>query len=80
MVYNADPITNKDKEVFLQIEQGKIVAVEFYYTDDITHKYMINFKKSGIENINIVKQEYNMVKHDGHIYASLIDPVFVVKY
>lgn len=43
---------HKDKEVLLQLDKGKIINVNLFYTKDIYHYYSINFDKSGIKNIN----------------------------
>ena len=71
---------HKNKEVLLYVDKGKITKVEFFYANDHEHEYTIKFDKSEISNISIVKQDFQMIKLNGHTCASTIDPVFLVKY
>lgn len=71
---------HKDKEVLLRIVAGKIVEVLFFYIEDLTHYYTINFAKSGIHTISMVKQLYHMYKQDNQVYVSTIDPVLIAKW
>lgn len=69
---------HQEKEVLLIIKDGKIISVDMFYISDRTHYYSIDFLKSEIKNITIIKQPYALFCKNGDTCVTTIDPVFRV--
>ena len=73
---------HQDKEVLLTLNNGKIIGVDLFYENDLTHYYSIEFDKSNIKTINMVKQNYqfftkNRVSYVSYVsYVTSINPLF----
>jgi hypothetical protein len=71
---------HQDKETIMKIYNKTTEDIKFFYIDDIYYTYTIDFKRSEIKHLSIIKQPYKIYKSNGDIYVSTIDPTFIVKY
>lgn len=67
---------HKDKEVLLTLNNGKIIQVDLFYKQDLTHYYNIHFEKSNIKHITMVKQEHQFFTKNRIPYVTSINPLF----
>lgn len=70
---------HRNKEVLMTLINGKIIDVKIFLIADLSHYYNIDFEKSGIHDIKIIKQHYKIFKRDGGVYVTTIDPIFRAK-
>lgn len=76
-IYGQPHIYLFDKTALLQLVNGKIDYIEFFYVDEPQYYYTIDFNNSNIKSLKIVEQKYELAKKDGNIYARVNDPKFI---
>lgn len=72
--------THNDREVLLKLKSNQISEVTFFYVFDKYHYYNINFEKSNIKTMMMVKDcEFKVFKHVHHTYVLAKDPYLRAK-